>query len=281
MKNTYIKSPLNYVGGKHKLLPQIIPLFPDNINTFVDLFGGGCNVAVNVKAKQIVYNDIITQVVEMLEYFKNHTTTDLLNEIDTYIKKYNLSKTNQKGFLQLREYYNKENKSPIVLYTIISHAFNYQIRFNLKGEYNMPFGKDRSCFSTTLRDKFINFVNELDLKNIVFMNKDFRELKIDKLKQNDFIYCDPPYLNTTATYNESDGWTYKDEEDLLNILMQLDKQGVKWALSNNISINTELKGWVEEHNYNIHYLNHTYNNSNYQKKDKESKDIEVLITNYK
>lgn len=38
--NSYIKSPLNYVGGKYKLLNEIIPLFPENINTFVDLFGG-------------------------------------------------------------------------------------------------------------------------------------------------------------------------------------------------------------------------------------------------
>lgn len=40
MKNIYIKSPLNYTGGKYKLLPQIIPMLPSNINTFVDLFGG-------------------------------------------------------------------------------------------------------------------------------------------------------------------------------------------------------------------------------------------------
>lgn len=40
MKNTYTKSPLNYVGGKYKLLPQIIPLFPSSVNVFVDLFGG-------------------------------------------------------------------------------------------------------------------------------------------------------------------------------------------------------------------------------------------------
>ena len=40
MKNNYVKSPLNYTGGKHKLLPQILPLFPEEINTFVDLFTG-------------------------------------------------------------------------------------------------------------------------------------------------------------------------------------------------------------------------------------------------
>ncbi len=41
MKNNYIQSPLNYTGGKYKLLNQLIPLFPKNINTFIDLFGGG------------------------------------------------------------------------------------------------------------------------------------------------------------------------------------------------------------------------------------------------
>ena len=33
-----IQSPLNYTGGKFKLLPQILPLFPKNIDIFVDLF---------------------------------------------------------------------------------------------------------------------------------------------------------------------------------------------------------------------------------------------------
>ena len=43
-KEELIKSPLNYVGGKFKLLPQILPYIPDDINTFVDLFMGGCNL---------------------------------------------------------------------------------------------------------------------------------------------------------------------------------------------------------------------------------------------
>lgn len=53
--NTLIKSPLNYVGGKFKLLSQILPLFPDNINRFVDLFCGGGNIGVNVKANKIIW----------------------------------------------------------------------------------------------------------------------------------------------------------------------------------------------------------------------------------
>ena len=57
MKNTYIKNPLNYTGGKYKLLPQIIPLLPEKVDTFVDLFGGGFNVGINVAADHFVYND--------------------------------------------------------------------------------------------------------------------------------------------------------------------------------------------------------------------------------
>ena len=38
---TYIKSPLNYIGGKYQLLPQILPKFPQRMNRFFDLFSGG------------------------------------------------------------------------------------------------------------------------------------------------------------------------------------------------------------------------------------------------
>ena len=50
-KKKMIQSPLNYTGGKYKLLNQILPHFPDNTDTFVDLFCGGCNVGVNVNAR--------------------------------------------------------------------------------------------------------------------------------------------------------------------------------------------------------------------------------------
>ncbi len=51
------KSPLNYIGGKYKLLSQILPLFPVKIDNFVDLFCGGCNVGINSSANKIHFND--------------------------------------------------------------------------------------------------------------------------------------------------------------------------------------------------------------------------------
>ncbi len=277
----YVKSPLNYVGGKYKILPQIIPLFPKDMTSFLDLFGGGANVSVNVKANQIIYNDNNTQVVEILKTIKEISTEDALKYIDSLIQEYNLSKENADGFLKLRSDYNKsENKNPLMLYTIICYAFNYQIRFNSKGEYNMPFGKNRSSFSPVLREKFIRFSEELHNKLILFYNSDFRGYDSMKASRKGFIYCDPLYLNSTATYNEQDGWTEKDENDLRTMLKSWSVQGLKWGLSNNIAINTTLADWANENRYNIHYINNSYGNSNYHKKDKSDKDIKVLITNY-
>ena len=61
----YIKSPLNYVGGKYKLLPQLMKYFPKDINTFVDLFSGGFNVGINVKSNKTVCNDINDFIIDL------------------------------------------------------------------------------------------------------------------------------------------------------------------------------------------------------------------------
>lgn len=278
----YVKSPLNYTGGKYKLLPQLLELFPKQVNTFVDLFAGGGNVSVNVKAEKVVFNDLMWQVPEMLQEFKKIGVEESLRKIDGYISSYDLSKENKEGYLALRELYNKGKSDPLMLYTLICYSFNNQIRFNNKGAYNMPFGKDRSSFNPTLREKFIIFVQRLQSMEIQFSSKDFRELDLDTLGENDFVYCDPPYLITVASYNENGGWGEQAERDLLDKLDTLDKAGVKFGLSNVFESkgkeNIILKEWAK--GYTVHYLDHTYSNCSYHKKDKQSKDIEVFITNY-
>lgn len=278
----YVKSPLNYTGGKYKLLPQLLELFPKQVNTFVDLFAGGGNVSVNVKAEKVVFNDLMWQVPEMLQEFKKIGVEESLRKIDGYISSYDLSKENKEGYLALRELYNKGKSDPLMLYTLICYSFNNQIRFNNKGAYNMPFGKERSSFNPTLREKFIIFVQRLQSMEIQFSSKDFRELDLDTLGENDFVYCDPPYLITVASYNENGGWGEQAERDLLAKLDTLDKAGVKFGLSNVFESkgkeNIILKEWAK--GYTVHYLDHTYSNCSYHKKDKQSKDIEVFITNY-
>lgn len=245
-------------------------------------------MSVNVEAKHIVFNDLMWQVPNMLGEFKRLGVQECLRRIDWYIEEYSLSKENREGYLKLRERYNDpfdmdfEMQDPLMLYTLICYSFNNQIRFNSKQEYNMPFGKDRSSFNPALREKFVAFVNRLQEIDIKFSAKDFRDLRVKKLGADDFVYCDPPYLITVASYNENGGWGEQAERELLLKLDKIDKAGVKFALSNVMESkgksNTILKEWAEK--YKVHYLDHTYSNCSYHKKDKKSKDVEVLITNY-
>lgn len=282
MKKELIKSPMNYVGGKYRLLPQILPLFPKDINTFVDLFCGGFNVGVNIEANKIIGNDLCKEIIEVYKGIQKEGLENSLNLIKNEINKYDLSKTNEEGFKQIRSFYNEGNKEWYIFYAMLTHAFNYQIRFNKKGEYNMPFGRNRSYFNSTLERNFIKFAKAIEEKNIIFTNHNFKDLKIDLLNKDDFVYLDPPYLITCASYNEQGGWNEEEEYSLLSLCDNLNNNNIKFALSNVLEHkglkNEILMKWAN--NYKIHYLNYDYNNCNYQDKNKDNKTIEVLITNY-
>ena len=241
----YVKSPMNYTGGKYKLLHQIEPLFPEDINLFVDLFTGGGNIAVNVKANKIVANDCEENIIGIYQTFQKYDNVDeLIGQIEEIIKTYGLTIDDTEAYNKFRKDYNclrtsQGDYSPlssyninILLYVLICYSFNHQYRFNSKGEFNMPFGKERSQWNENMKNNLIKFHQRIKEKDIVFLNKDFRQLKVDKLGNDDFVYCDPPYLITCATYNEKDGWNQECEEDLLKLLDELDTKKIKFALSN-------------------------------------------------
>ena len=279
-----VKSPLNYTGGKYKLLPQLLPLFPKEIRVFYDLFGGGFNVGVNVEAERHIYNDKLHPITDLLRDMYQNDVSTLLANIDKYIADYQLSKTNKEGYLRLRSDYNaipQSRRPSCALYALIAHCFSNQVRFNGKGEFNQPPGN--RDFNPTLRKRFIVFVEKLQTLDVRFYSKDFREFKVDAFDTKDFIYCDPPYLLSSATYNENHGgWTERDEKDLYTFLDEIGGK-VRWAMSNVLETKDRrhslLESWVRKNGYRIHYLNADYSNSNYQRK-KYRPDVEVLITNY-
>lgn len=281
-KIKYTKCPLNYIGGKYKLLPQILPLLPKNINKFIDLFCGGCNVGINIDCNTIIFNDLISQLTNLYQNWKNADYSDTLKYIENRINEFELSKTNKEGYLNLRETYNKE-RDIRDLFVLVSYSFNHQMRFNSRGYFNMPFGLNKSDFNSKMKQNLENFVDEIKTKNCYFTNKNFNELDIDKLSSDDFVYCDPPYLITLANYNEKNAWNETREKELLSLLDKINEKGIRFALSNVLENkgkeNVILKEWCKK--YNVHHLNMTYGNCNYHAKDKSTNTTdEVLITNY-
>ena len=282
-----IKSPMNYIGGKYKLLPQILDLFPNKINMFYDVFGGGANLSLNVKSEHVYYNDIVPYVSEVLNGMKGINTDECIGKIKEIINTYELSKTNIEGFKRLRDDYNKGRKDWITFYTLMCYSFNNQYRFNNNHEYNSSFGHHKSCFSNVTEQKIKKVIERLDKIDIVFDNKDFRDIDFSDADENDLVYFDPPYLITCGNYNDGKrgfkGWSKQDDRDLMVLCDSLDYRGVRFAMSNVFenkgNKNEELIEWSKE--YKVHYINNTYNNSNYQSKDKgKNTTIEVLVTNY-
>lgn len=284
-----IKSPLNYIGGKYKLLEQILPLFPKEINTFIDLFAGGCNIGLNVKAQQIICNDNLKFLVEMYQNFQQYSVSEILQHIDSQINNFELSLTNEEGYKKIREHYN-QHKNPLDLFVLVAFSFNHQIRFNNSHEFNNPFGRERSIFNDTMRANLIHFVRKIQSLNIQFTCLDFMQFDFSDLTENDFVYCDPPYLISLGTYNDGKrgftGWNETQEYKILAILENLHQRNIKFALSNVLEHkgkeNEILKNWVEKNNYlKVNYLRADYSNSNYQTLvRKKNATVEVLITNY-
>lgn len=299
-KTDIIKSPLNYTGGKHRLLPQILPLLPTT-ECFLDLFAGGATVAINMNSSQVIINDINSRVIELFEWLYRQDSVAVIQQVKKIVKKFNLSDTaangyayyecnsseglskfNREGFIALREKYNA-SPNPLLLYTLIIFSFNNQIRFNSIGGYNLPPGK--RDFNQNMQLKLTSFMDSLKTKkNVIFSSQDFRAVKLDSLPNDTLIYCDPPYLITTASYNENGAWTTTDEYSLLSFLDKANSKGFKFALSNVLEAKNQenklLKEWIHDNSYMCHKLSKSYANSNYQRKNKSAPSIEVLVTNY-
>ena len=304
MHNNFIKSPLNYTGNKYRILSQITKFFPDKCHTFVDLFCGGATVGFNVKADRVILIDSNPQIINLLKTLANSDLDKIIREVERNIYKYNLSysfkfgysfykekgfvegnnglkKYNSDGFYNLRNNYNKiKNKNSfkanIMLYTLMTYAFNNDIRFNLEGEFNLPVGK--TDFNKNNYNKLIEYNKRAKEINFEFINSDFRDNEVEKiLFDSDFVYCDPPYLITFSEYNKL--WNEKDEKELVEYLDLLNSKKIKFAVSNLISYKNKenfiFKEWAKK--YHISPIKSNYISYH----DNSIKNFnEVLVTNY-
>lgn len=304
-KKEVIPSALNYTGGKYKLLPQLLPLFPNDVDKAVDLFCGGCNVGINLNCQKVRFNDSNEHLVGLLNVFKRLPKETIFDRLYATVEEYGLSLVskngysyygcessiglasyNRDGYNRLREQFNKKKERDdeyyLMLYLLIVYAFNNQLRFNKKGEFNLPVGK--RDFNSRMQKKLSKFLDRIKNGDYEFISGDFREIRLEEYTDKSFFYADPPYLITRATYNEQEGWTEQDERDLLSYLEEVDKKGIRFALSNVLESkgkkNEILVDWIRKNQkFKMISLKYNYNNSNYQT-SRDGITREVLVTNY-
>ena len=299
-KQQYRRSPFFYVGDKFKLMPQLMEHFPKNIDRFIEPFCGGGSVFLNTDANEYFINDIDTYMIKLHSLLIEHCNKqeEFWVNVEKIINEYGLSakylektvpvelkkefvktyfaKYNKTAYLCMREKFNSTKDDMMLLYMLLIYGFNRMLRFNSKGDFNLPVGNvDFNDNVVVALNSYFDYVLNKDVK---LFNMDFEEF-IEQVKptKDDFVYLDPPYLITFSEYNKL--WNEDSEMRLIDYLDTLDKRGIKFAVSNVLwhreRYNGTFNEWAQK--YNIVKIKSNYI-SYHDNTDKES--IEVLVKNY-
>ena len=301
MKDEIVRSPLFYVGDKYKLMREIRSHFPQQVGRLIEPFVGGGSVFMNANAPVCLANDIDHYVIKLHNWLcgYKYKSEVLMNELTEMINHYKLSfsliredvpedlrkaypktyfaKFNKSAYVALRQDFNNSGKSDICkLYLLLIYGFNRMLRFNGKGDFNLPVGN--VDFNQNTKDAIENYLAVVSQRQIFFFCLDFRSFLsgIDFLN-NDLVYLDPPYLITFSEYNKL--WNEETERDLLSLLNELNDRGVRFAISNVTHykgrVNSIFSEWMQR--YSVYPIKSNYISFNDNTIKKFS---EVLVTNY-
>lgn len=294
------RSPFFYVGDKYKLVPQLEENFPRNIDRFIEPFCGGGSVFLNTNANQYLLNDIDSYMIKLHNFLisASNQPQKFWNDLKLDIEKYNLSATfmgrdvpkeyrkefvktyfakyNKDAYTKMRSDFNKEKDDMMLLYLLLIYGFNRMLRFNSKGDFNLPVGNvDFNKNVVNALNSYFEYVTD---KDVSLFNMDFQDF-IEKVQPTpqDLVYLDPPYLITFSEYNKL--WNEDCEMRLIDYLDELDSRNVRFAVSNVLWHRNKYNGTFNEwaQKYNIVNIKSNYISFN----DNSEKDThEVLVKNY-
>jgi DNA adenine methylase len=247
---------LRRLGNKTKLLPKLLPLFPENITTFIDMFmgSGAVTFAMVDRAKYIIANDNDEEVFNLFMTVKEHK-----EELEEAIR---MMPIHDKLF----QYWKKQEE-----YDCVWKATRFLMlsNFSFQGA-GSSMRVDASCNSKYF---IIQNVSSLfqQIQNIQFICDDFRKVvskvhfvsERDKLKA--FLYADKPYDGTDNNY--AGEWKNEDTQDLFDILVS---SGLRFAVS-------EFKGSFSEELSKEYGLLVTEIG---ERRNLKNRATEILITNY-
>jgi len=214
--------PIKCQGIKTKIVPLIKQIVQLNGNgRWIEPFMGSGVVGFNVMPQNAIFADTNPHLINFYNAISN-------NEIDSFkVRQFlenegqNLSKYGKNYYYEVRERFNKNN-SPSDFLFLNRACFNGLIRFNRKGGFNVPFGHKPDRFSKAYITKIANQINYVSLifkeMNLIFICQDFKKT-LSSLSENDFVYCDPPYIGRHVDYYDS--WDEDMENELFSLLNQL------------------------------------------------------------
>jgi len=247
METPKITPFLRWAGGKSKLISQIEQFVPDDIQKrkYLEPFLGAGSLFFRTQPTYGIISDLNSQLINCYSKIKERPDA-------VYDSLQKLTKNNGEDFYYLtREKFNRSNNTYIQAARFIylnKTCYNGLYRVNLKGNFNVPFGKINT--PSILNYDSLKSISHL-LKDIEIVSCSYQSV-LNNSKKGNFIYLDPPYppLNKTAFFNSytKDLFGINEQIELANYANQMSKRGCLILISNadTQEVRKLYKGWKIE-----------------------------------
>ena len=230
IKPEEMKPIIKYRGGKSKEINNFIEFIPNQYDRYIEPFAGGAALLFYLAPNAALINDINSRLVDFyltvrdnfdslkaelsrleLTYRSNQMEYEQSKKKD---KSQHVENKNEALYYLLRDMYNgiiEKNYLDATLYYFINKtSYSGMLRFNSKGEFNVPFGRYKN-FNTQL----VSEEHSELLKRTEITNEDYSEI-FNRCAVNDFVFLDPPYDCIFTDYGniEQNGFTEDDHRRL-------------------------------------------------------------------
>jgi len=277
MGKEIIRSPLKYQGSKLKLVPWIqeVAKFNPYEEVWLEPFLGSGVVALNMNAKRAFVSDINTHVLDLFRMMKDNSY--FIDGMKATMKTHHemLNRYGEEYYYQMRVNFN-DNHHPNNLLFLNHTCFNGVMRFNQKGNYNVPFGKNINKLNVSYVEQLVGKLEKARdaSANWNILNWDYKQM-FDIGYEDSVIYLDPPYIDRESGYYGT--WTDTNERELHELVMNTDARVVlsTWYQANGKTNEYVKSLWGD---LNLHTKDHRYSVG--QKKENRYPVVEALLTNF-
>ncbi len=181
---------VKWSGGKKDELKNIIPYIPNNYDIYLEPFIGGGAVFFNQNPDKAVINDVHKELTDFYTAIKNGNAGAIYDFMKSH-------PNDEATYYKVRSYDNTDALDNAKrFYYLRKTCFRGMLRYNSKGEFNIPYGR----YKTYNFEEIKNKEYETLLKRTEIFNKSFEAIFNDYNNSNNFMFLDPPYDSEFTDY---------------------------------------------------------------------------------
>ena len=270
--------PIKCQGIKTKLASWIRVVIPAGFEgRWIEPFMGSGVVAFNMQPKRALLADSNPHLIAFYQAVADGVITPAATRRFLEREGAELLRSDGEHYYTVRERFNCFH-DPLDFLFLNRSCFNGLIRFNRKGEFNVPFCRKPNRFAQPYVTKICNQVkgvaDALSVGDYSFICQDMSNT-IGEAAEGDLIYCDPPYIDRHTDYFNA--WDDERERELAGLLSGTPCDFIlsTWH-SNKYRQNVYIERlWSE---YNILTREHFYHVG--AKERNRNAMLEALVTNF-